>query len=205
VIEPLSSAELVLETERLRLTPLTEDDLDIATALLCDPEAMRYVDGAITPDEAEEHMSDAVKRGAGGRIGIWCVRRKDTGQKIGDGVLLPIPIDQPDTDWSLVVLEAYPSGNIEVGYLLIPEAWGQGFATEICTRLLRFVFEMTDLKQIVAVTDPGNFASQHVLRKCGLRDVGHGHAYGTDVRWFEMTRKEWGAQAPHQLPSGSPG
>lgn len=34
----------------------------------------------------------------GGRIEIWCATCKDTGEKIGDGVLTPVPIDTDETD-----------------------------------------------------------------------------------------------------------
>ncbi|MCE8006377.1 GNAT family N-acetyltransferase [Aestuariivita sp.] len=196
MIDPLSADALVLETERLRLTPLAPQDEDIACALLCDPAVMRYVDDPMTPQAVRAHMSDAVKRGAGGRIGIWCVTLKETGQKIGDAVLTPVPIDAPDIEWDRVVPGAYPDAQIEVGYLLIPSAWGQGFATEICARLLRFAFEQTALAEVVATTDPGNAKSQAVLGKCGLRPLGRKRAYGyDDVCWFEITRPEWQAGA----------
>jgi RimJ/RimL family protein N-acetyltransferase len=211
MIDPLPPQALVLETERLLLRPMTRADEDIAARLLCDPKVMHYVtEEPLTADEVAEHMQNAVKRGAGGRIGIWTATRKDTGEKIGDGVLTPVPIDTDETDWSQVVPDAYPADRIEVGYLLIPEAWGQGYATEICARLLRFGFEQTSLAEIVATTDKENAKSQHVLEKCGMRPVGLRRAYGyDDVSWFEMTRSEWevrhAAQASHQLPSGSPG
>ncbi len=171
------------------------DDLDIAEAVLCDPKVMRYVADAMTPEAVEDHMPDAVRRGAGGRIGIWCVTRKDTAQKIGDCVLLPVPIDDDDTNWGEVVPHRYPLGQIEVGYLLIPQAWGQGFATEICARLLRFAFETTDLAEVVATTDPDIAGSQNVLRKCGLSDIGLRRAYGDDdIYWLGLTKAEWRAQ-----------
>lgn len=183
----LSDEELTLETERLVLRPFVADDLDVATRILCNPEVMRYVGDAITPEAVVAMMPDLVRRGAGGRIGLWCVIRKDTGVKIGDGVLLPIPFEETDTDWSLVVPDAYPATPVEVGYLFLPEAWGQGFASEVCARLLRFAREQTDLSMVVAVTDPDNQASQHVLQKCGMRRNGVRRAYGEDdLPWFEM-------------------
>jgi ribosomal-protein-alanine N-acetyltransferase len=195
VIAPLPPEALVLETERLRLTPFTRDDQDIATAVLCDPDVMAFVSEPETPESVAAHMADAVKRGAGGCIGIWCIRRKDTGQKIGDALLMPVPIDEDDYDWSTILPDAYPPGRIEVGYLLIPEAWGQGFATEACARLLRFAFEQTALTQVVATTDPGNTRSQHVLQKCGLKPLGRQRAYNwDDVSWFEITRDAWRAR-----------
>ncbi len=189
---PLGAKQLVLETDRLRLIPFSLDDLDIARALLCDRDVMRYVADPMSPVQVAEQMHNYIRRGAGGRIGIWCVARKDTGQKIGDCVLLPVPIETEDYDWSLLSEHAYPDAHIEVGYLLIPEAWGQGYATEICARLLKFAFEQTALDQVVATTDSANHKSRHVLGKCGLQFKGQRRAYGyDDVDWFEIERGDW--------------
>ncbi|MDC0343690.1 GNAT family N-acetyltransferase [bacterium] len=198
MISPLPEKDLILETERLWLRPFGAEDEDIAQAVLCDPEVMKYVADPMTPEAVHEHMSHAVKRGAGGRIGIWAVTRKDTGQKIGDGVLTPIPIEGSDMDWSQVVPDAYPQDEIEVGYMLRPSAWGQGYATEICKRLLRFGFEKTALDKIVACTDLDNVKSQHVLTKAGMRGFGLGRAYGEAVSWFELTRSQWRALSTAQ-------
>lgn len=192
MIAPLPFGDLVLETDRLRLRPWTQADADFGHELLTDPRVMKYVTGdPLTPGEADAHLEHASKRGAGGRIGIWCVELKTTGERIGDGVLTPIPVEDVDVDWSQVVPEAYPTDQIEVGYLLKPAAWGQGYATEICRRLLRFGFEETDLDLIVACTDLENHASQRVLGKAGMYDYGTGRAYAEDVRWFELPRSDW--------------
>ena len=149
---------------------------------------------AMTPEAVVEHMNDAVKRGAGGRIGIWCITHKETGDKMGDAVLMPVPIDEDDWDYSVVVPDRYPPGQIEIGYMFLKPYWGQGYATEACSRLLRFAFEQTELTEVVATTDPDNAKSQHVLQKCGLKPLGKKRAYGyDDVSWFEITRAEWEA------------
>ncbi len=194
MIMQLSFDALTLETERLILTPYQLEDVDAAKAVLCDERVMRYVGDVMTPEAVEARMPEIIQRGAGGRIGMWLVRRKDTLAKIGDAILLPIPIEQDDTDWSLVVPETYPDAQIEVGYLLVHEAWGQGFATEACTRLVQFFFEQTTLDEVVACTDPDNTNSQHVLQKSGLRRNGVKRVYAEDnVPWFELTRAEWEA------------
>ena len=196
MITPLPPEDLILETERLRLRPFTSNDEDIAQDVLTDAEVMKYVTGEpMTREEVVKDMKNVVKRGAGGRLGIWCAELKDTGEKIGDGVLTPIPIELDDTDWSQLVPDAYPDDQIEVGYLLKRSAWGQGYATEICKRLLRFGFEMTSLDIIVACTDPDNKASQHVLRKSGMYDYGIGRAYREAVSWFELPRADWVARS----------
>lgn len=203
--ELLSEDALVLETERLRLSPLGPDDIDMIRSVWCDPEVMFFVGNVMTPEAVRDSMSDVVKRGVGGRIGIWCITLKDTGQKIGNAALLPVSIDEDDTDWSQVVADAYPKDQIEIGYQLLPDAWGQGLATEACARLLRFAFEMTDLPEVVANTDPDHLKSQHVLQKCGMHSIGRKRAYGyDDQEWFEMTRRDWVIQASNQRQKGSP-
>ena len=195
-IVPLSQAELVLETPRLILRPLADDAADLALSirLFTDPEVVRYVCDVFPEEELAEEMPVITRRGAGGRIGIWTVTRKDTGEKIGSSILLPLPVEVDDTDWSLVVPERYPDAEIEVGYMLVPEAWGQGFATEACNRMLEFAFEKTTLDEVKATTDPGNVASQHVLTKCGLRHQGMRRAYACDCLGFSVTRAEWETQ-----------
>ena len=191
----LGLEQINLESERLLLRPLSLDDTAMATALFTDPDVVRFVCDLSTPDAIAAQIHTNIGRGAGGRIGIWSATRKDTGEKIGSCVLLPVPIEEDDTDWSQVVEDCYPEGEIEVGYLLRPQAWGQGFATEICQRLLRFGFEMTSLCEIVATTDPENTASQHVLAKCGLRSEGLQRAYATDdCSFFRIKRDEWVAR-----------
>ncbi|MFK7836521.1 MAG: GNAT family N-acetyltransferase [Sulfitobacter sp.] len=101
------------------------------------------------------------------------------------------PIETDDTDWSLMVEDCYPDAEIEVGYMLLPDAWGHGFATEICARLLHFGFENTPLGEIKATTDPENAASQRVLKKCGLADQGLRRAYATECSGFGITRESW--------------
>jgi RimJ/RimL family protein N-acetyltransferase len=205
VIAPIDPSALVLETPRLRLRPWAAEDEDLCIALLCDPEVMRYVGDAISEEAARAHMANALRRGAGGRLGIWCVEDRATGEKLGDGVLTPIPIETDEPDWAQLVPDAYPEAQIEVGYLLKPAAWGRGIATEVCARLLRFAFEQTALTQAVACTDLENRASQRVLAKCGMRACGTARAYAEEVAWFEMTRADWRLQESNQLPSGSPG
>lgn len=192
MISQLPPEALVLETDRLKLRPFTEDDIDIANEVLTDSETMKYVTGEpLTEGQVAAEMHLVTRRGAGGRLGIWCAELKDTGEKIGDGVLTPIPIELDDTDWMSLVPDAYPPDQIEVGYLLKRSAWGRGYATEICKRLLRFAFEQTKLDVVVACTDPENAASQHVLRKSGMYDYGMGRAYLEEVSWFELPRSDW--------------
>jgi RimJ/RimL family protein N-acetyltransferase len=183
--------ELELFTERLRLTPLVADDVDIALELWTDAEVLKFVCDALTEEEVRQEMPNSIKRGGNGGIGIWCVADRKTGEKLGDSYLLPMPIDTDDIDFSLVVMGQMPDADIEVGYFLKPSAWGQGYATEVCKRLLQFAFQEVSLSEVVASVDDGNVVSKKVLEKSGLIDRGRTRSYGKDSPIYRITRDEW--------------
>jgi RimJ/RimL family protein N-acetyltransferase len=62
--------------------------------------------------------------------------------------------------------------EIELGYLFDRRAWGHGFATEAARACLRYGFESLKFPQVVALTNPRNSASQHVLEKIGFASQG---------------------------------
>ena len=190
-VTPLARDVLMIETPRLLLRPYMSDDLPLAIKTLTDPRVTRYVCDTMTPEAVEDLMPLITRRGAGGRLGMWAAARKDTGEMIGDGVLTPLPVEEEDADWTSLLPDRYPDDEIEVGYMLLPGAWGKGFATEICMALLRFAFTQTGLPEVVAVTDPENTASQRVLFKSGLHPEGTRRAYAEDVPGFRITREEW--------------
>ena len=183
--------KLELHTKRLRLTPLEPTDLDIALQMYTDPEVLKYVCDVMTEVEIREEMPNSIRRGGNGGIGIWCIADRRTGEKLGDTYLLPMPIDEDDTDFSLVVMGQMPDADIEIGYFLKRSAWGRGYATEVCKRLLQFAFQEVSLNEVVASVEDGNVASKHVLEKSGLLDRGRTRSYGQDSPIYRITRDEW--------------
>ena len=183
--------ELQLLTERLLLTPLEHADVDLALELWTDPEVIKFICDMPTEDEIREEMPDAVKRGGNGGIGIWCIKNCETGEKLGSTYILPMPVEEDDVDFSLVVMGQMPDAEIETGYFLKPGAWGQGFATEVCKRMLQFAFESLPLDEVIASIDDNNIASRRVLEKSGLADRGRGLSYGKDCPIYRITRSEW--------------
>jgi len=187
-----TAMNLTFESERLLFRPLADTDLDVSMALLTDPDVMKYVGGGTyTKDEVVEDLPIATRRCARGCIGIWCLIDRATQEKLGTAILLPLPIDEDDTNWDLVVGDELPDCEIEIGYILKKSAWGKGYATEACKRLLRFAFEETPLAEVVATTDPENTASQRVLEKSGLIYEGMRRAYAEQCPGFRLTREQW--------------
>ena len=182
-----------LQTERLVLRPFNEQDVDLAIALRTDPKVMKYIAEVSTAEHVASRISIFCRRSEDGSMGMWSVVQKESGQAIGTSILLPLPEEESDTRWDFHENGKRVNEDVEVGYMLKPSAWGQGFATEITRRLLRYAFEETPLTEVVAVTDPDNAASQNVLRKSGLIDTGPRRAYCRDLPGFAITKSQWRA------------
>lgn len=64
-----------------------------------------------------------------------------------------------------------PSGDIEIGWHLHPDAWGHGYAAEAAARVLAHAFAC-GLDKVVAVTNIANTASQTVAKRNGMSHLG---------------------------------
>ncbi|WP_199615261.1 GNAT family N-acetyltransferase [Paenibacillus alkalitolerans] len=129
------------ETERLRLIP-------------CTPEAFQAAreQGYPIGSHIDYYMTE-LKRDPGLiGWGIWLVQLCDSGKVIGDAGFK----GKPDR-----------SKSVELGYGFVPEAWGQGYATETANALVRWAFEQ-GVSQVTAETERSNAASINVLRKAGF-------------------------------------
>ena len=158
-------------TARLALRQFRPDDVDDVYRLDSDPRVMRYIgDGSV---RTREEVASALVRSAAyygnyPGLGVWASEKRDTGRFIGWFCLKYMP----------------ETADVEVGYRLLPEAWGKGYATEGALALVRYGFETLGLYRIVGVTHPDNDVSQRVLRKAGLRDAGWTRYWKREVRLF---------------------
>lgn len=182
---------LELSSERLHLAPLSNSDLDLSLEMFTDPEVVEFVCDLMTEEEIRKEMPTWIKRGGNGCIGIWCISDLKTGEKYGSALLLPLPIDEEDTNYDLVVPNEMPKCEVEIGFCLKRSAWGKGFATEACKRLLQFAFEESPLAEVVATFEDENVVSKKVLEKAGLINRGRMWSYGQDGPCYRLTRAEW--------------
>jgi RimJ/RimL family protein N-acetyltransferase len=161
-----------LETLRLELREFVTADRSDIERLDTDPRVMKYIGtGRLSSQDeitAAIHRVQRIYRLYPG-LGNWRATRRDTGAYLGWFSLKYIP----DTI------------EIEVGYRLLPEAWGHGFATEGASALVRYGFDDLGLERIIGVTHPDNAASQRVLCKAGMSPAGWGRYYGHRCRLFE--------------------
>jgi RimJ/RimL family protein N-acetyltransferase len=170
VTQRVQSHEL-LRTDRLALRRFTADDAQNLYRLDSDPRVMRYIgDGSVsTRASIEAGLARIVRyydRYPG--LGVWPAQERPTSRFIGWFCLKYVP----------------KTVEVEVGYRLLPEAWGRGYATEGARALVARGFEVLGLYRIIGLTHPENVASQRVLQKAGLRDAGWGRYYERELRLF---------------------
>jgi len=182
---------LELMSEHLLLKPFQLEDIDICLDMFTDPDVVKYAGGLMSESTIRREMPNWTKRGGNGCIGIWCITDRLSGEKYGSAALLPIPIDEDDTDFDLVVPGTMPDGDIEIGYFLKRSAWGRGFATQACKRVLQFAFEDSPLDEVVATLEEKNAASRNVLEKAGFKNHGSRRCYGEDGPDYRISRVEW--------------
>jgi ribosomal-protein-alanine N-acetyltransferase len=58
--------------------------------------------------------------------------------------------------------------EVEIGWAIVPERWGQGLATELAWVSLEVVFGPLALDEVIAYTQPDNLASRRVMQKTGF-------------------------------------
>lgn len=156
---PLHRADLVIDSARLRLRPLTPDDAPFILALVNDPDWIRYIGdrGVRDLDDARRYVVDGpmasyTRHG----FGLYLVTRRSDAVPIGI--------------CGLIQRETLPAPDI--GFAFLPAFRGHGFAAEAVDALLRCARELADADQLYAVVQPDNARSLHLLHQAGFRPAG---------------------------------
>lgn len=150
-----------LYTDRLILRRLTLDDLETIYQLRSNPELMKYIPRPLIKDfeEAKAHF-ETIEEKIEANVGInWGIALKETPQKVF-GIIGHYRIS-PENHRS------------EIGYMLLSEFSGKGFASEAIDAVLNYGFQELNFHSIEAVIDPNNVASEKVLIKCGFVKEAH--------------------------------
>ena len=147
-----------LETERLRLRPFTERDLDAVHAMESRPDVMRYLYWEPrTRDETRAALDRRVKMtsldGEAAALRLAVVRR-DSGELVGDFSL---------------ALRSRENRQGEIGFMFHPDHQGHGYAAEAGRAVLALGFGTFDLHRIYGSCDARNSASARLMERLGMR------------------------------------
>ena len=166
----------ILETPRLLLRRLESGDLDALFALYSDPEIRRfYPDGTRTLQQTKEELQWFLNgHPQRPELGLWATIEKKTGNFLGRCGLLP---------WDIANKPA-----VELAFMIDKARWGEGFATEAATGIVRLAQARLGLQRLICLVVPGNERSASVARKMGMRfefdhtdEFGLSHVYGRSL------------------------
>jgi RimJ/RimL family protein N-acetyltransferase len=150
------TGEQHLQSERLLLRRWREEDRDGFAALNADAVVMEYFPEPLTRERSDLMLDtiDAALETNG--FGIWAVEELRSGTLLGFAGL------------AKVAFLAHFTPAVEVGWRLIPGAWGQGFATEAATAALDFGFATIRLAEVVSFATTNNRRSIAVMERLGM-------------------------------------
>jgi [ribosomal protein S5]-alanine N-acetyltransferase len=150
----------VLETERLTLRRLTNNDLIAVKNLRGNPENMKFIPRPLikTDEEGLAHIKIINDRIDSNEGINWVISFKNKPEFIG---LLGLYI---------IHVENF---RAEIGYMILPEFNNQGIITEAILAVNNYGFDVMNLHSIEAIIDPENYASEKVLIKNGFVKEAH--------------------------------
>jgi [ribosomal protein S5]-alanine N-acetyltransferase len=154
------------------------DDAEAVCALRQDSLVMRHLGGPLDTKAARRTFEGDLEHWERHGYGRYVVLDAATGDFVGF--------------CGLQLFEGVP----DLGYLLAPQWWGQGLATEIAEASLRHGHDELDIPLIRAFTQTLNFASQRVLSKVGMRYLGERVLWGARHRCYAMTETDWACRYP---------
>ncbi|MDR3424945.1 MAG: GNAT family N-acetyltransferase [Alphaproteobacteria bacterium] len=179
------------QTDRLALRVLEKNELPRLVKLFDVWDVVRLLEVVPYPytmKDAEEFYANIEPCYRAGEPQFYAMALKSDNLLIG-GVGLHAPRGSDSAE-----------GDVELGYWLGKDFWGQGLMTEAARVVLGIGFARSATRAIVATTAPNNRASQNVLAKIGLRNLGpaprdYTALRGNDevVKW-QITREEYEAK-----------
>ena len=144
----------ILETERLLLRQFVPEDLDALAAVLSDAETMRYYPAVLDRAGVAAWIERNRRRYADPGHGLWAMILKSSGELAGD--------------CGLTVQDVEGTNEIEIGYHVRRDLWGQGLATEAARACRDYGFARLRAERLISLICPENLPSRRVAEKNGM-------------------------------------
>ena len=135
------------ETDRCLIRELSLSDLPALYELYDKPGMTDYVEPLYDYETEFEYQKAYIENMYGFyEYGMWLVFSKETGELIGRAGL----------------------EHNEMGYMIAPELWNRGYATEVCRFIIDYARENTDFEELYCRIDERNEASVRLAKKLGF-------------------------------------
>lgn len=162
-----------IETPRMFLRLIKEEDLPEVSELNSDPEVRKFFPDGIqneaqTRARIQEFMSYYKEKG----LPCFIILDKNTNEFIGRCGFGPIE-----------------TGEVEVGYLIARKFWGKGYASEALKALLNWSKKNISADDIIAFAPLKHTASHRVMEKCGMEYYKDGFGHGVLCKYYHINNK----------------
>ncbi|WP_431247606.1 GNAT family N-acetyltransferase [Leifsonia xyli] len=168
-----------IATERLILRAAEARDREAMLDLFSDPQVNAFVGGA----EPREHLEELMPEVPGQRVGFFVIELD--GEAIG-----LVSFDPRDAERRGHVRDG--GGEAELGYMLLPRAWGHGYATEACAAAIEWFTAAAPDEPLVVSTQVANEASLRLIEKLGFEEIERHEDWGA-AQWFGALPSRQGA------------
>lgn len=156
----------MIQTSRLNLIPAT---VPLARAEIGDqPEFARQLGASVPVNWPPETLADALH--------LFLEWMEAAPDRVGWFGWYALAADEGTAERTLVAAGGFKGppneGTAEIGYSVLPQFQGRGFATEIVGALVPWALSQPGVLRVVAETEWANPASVRVLRKAGFAAIG---------------------------------
>lgn len=144
-----------IKTRRLLLKPYSMENLEDYYSLMSNPIVWTY--STNIPHEnilrSEQQLKEVLVRYGDSCIGFNALFEKSENVYIGEAGILSLN---------------RVADRCVIGYNLLPDYWGKGYATEISKSLIEYAFDELQVERVEALALKSNIASCKVLEKSGM-------------------------------------
>lgn len=182
--------DIVLETERLVLRKVTENDVDLHDRHLNTPAVMARLGGVMERHQIEARHSKVMANYSRHGFGFLFLVEKASGELVGYGGIKQV--DNPN---------APNQGDHEIGWVVREDRWRRGYAEEAVRAIMDWAFGPVGAGHVVALTSHANAASWNLMRKLGMerredldfQDPGYPETDNPTIQ-YSLTREQWETQ-----------
>lgn len=152
-----------LQTKRLRFRQWREDDFESFVNYFADEKRAQYLGGQRSREEAWRLMATYIGHYNLKGYGYMAVEEKSSNRLVG----------------AVGLWKSEPWPELELGYWLLSEMQGKGFATEAAAKVKEYAFETLKGETLVSFIDPKNEASKRLAIRLGA-------IYETDIELLDF-------------------
>lgn len=144
----------MIETERLLLRKISQEDIDLIFEINNDPECIRFNGwDSMSLEKCKDVIDNWIDKYKNSEvIGVFCVKYKANKDKIGMAYII-----------------GYKEPNqFEIGFRLRSACWNRGYAKEITRGFIRYAENNLKANEVVAEVFRVNSSSRNVFEKLGF-------------------------------------